>query len=144
MRRLRGSTLGLISVATGVIAAVAVAIAWIPIMRERDRVALDDQQQRLQFVAALALDRAMTLAAGDRQPLFEAPARATPPDPAAVAALRQLVEPELQRISALAGVERILVFDGRSRLLAAYPPRPTAVYGDQVVDPALGACSRAP
>lgn len=144
MRRLRGSTLGLISVATGIIAAVAVAIAWIPIMRERDRVALDDQQQRLQFVAALAVDRAMTLAAGDRQPLFEAPARASPPDPAAVAALRQLVEPELQRISALAGVERILVFDGRSRLLAAYPPRPTAVYGDQVVDPALGACSRAP
>ncbi|MCK6506804.1 HAMP domain-containing histidine kinase [Myxococcota bacterium] len=142
MRLPRGSALTLISVATGVVAAVAVGTAWFPLIREREARALDDQARQLELVTLLAGDRLLSLLDTAGGPLLDSRLQAaSPPDAERVAVVRSASETSLQRIAALAELQRLLLVDPRGRLLASVPPRPVALYGDLVPDPALQACS---
>ncbi len=142
MRPASGNTLTIISVATGVLAAVGVALAWLPILRERDALALADQASRLELVSLLAADRVVSLVGeGKGSSLRPTTSRSPPPEPERISSIRSLVEPSLQRILTLAGVQHILVLDGRLRLVSAVPSRPGAVYGDLIADPAVQACT---
>lgn len=141
MRLARGNTLTLISVTTGVVAAVGVALAWLPVLRERDAQALDDQASKLELMALLAADRVVSLVGeSEDSALQPTTSRSPPPSAEQIASIRAPVEPSLQRMLILAEVERVLVLDGRLRLVSAVPARPAAVYGDQVTDPAIVAC----
>jgi len=144
MRLPRGSALTLISVATGVVAAVAVGTAWFPLVREREMRALDDQARQLELVAALIVDRILSPTPDSPQPLLDEASRsAEPPDPERIALLRAAVEPSLTRIAILANVDRMLLVDTRGRLLGAEPARAASLYGDVSADPALSACDLA-
>ena len=141
MRLPRGSALTLISIATGVVAAVAVGTAWFPMVRDREMRALDDQAHQLQLVAALLVDRIMGQVAEGAHPLLDPSLQSPePPEAKRIAALRASVEPTLQRIAVLADVDRMILVDTRGRLLGAEPGRATASYGDVPADPVLSAC----
>lgn len=141
MRLPRGSALTLISVATGVVAAAAVGTAWFPLIREREARALDAQASQLKLVTLLAGDNLLSNVDATGKVMLDAGLQsAAPPDPVRVAAIRAVAETSLQRIAALADLERLLLVDPRGRLLAAVPTRPASLYGDLVPDPALQAC----
>lgn len=141
MRLPRGSAFTLISVATGVVAAVAVGTAWFPLIREREVRALDDQARQLELVTLLAMDRLMSQLGEGGAPLLDASMQAvTPAPPERTAAVRLAAETTLERIASLADLERMLLVDRRARLLGAVPPRPASLYGDIPPDPALDAC----
>lgn len=143
MRLPRGSAFTLLSIATGVVAALAVGTTWFPMMQERERRALDDQARELELVAALAMDRLVGELLETDPPLMQArpnDARDLPMPPEQVAEIRTRAEEAFGRTAMLADLERIFLVDRRGRLLASEPARPTAVYGDIVPDPALDAC----
>lgn len=141
MRLPRGSALTLISIATGVVAAVAVGTAWFPLIREREARALDAQARQLELVTLLAGDRLVSQLGDDGSPLLAEDMRSVAPPPAErITLVREAAETTLERVAALAEVDRLLLVDSRARLLAASPTRPTPLYGDIVPDPALEAC----
>ncbi|RME21408.1 MAG: HAMP domain-containing protein, partial [Deltaproteobacteria bacterium] len=143
MRIPRGSAFTLLSIATGIVAALAVGTTWFPMMRERQRQALDDQARELELVGLLAIDRLRDALAEGSTPLLRPPPPSAvdiPPAQEEVEEIRGRAEEVLSEITELADVERILLVDPRGRLLGATPPRPPSVYGDIVPDPAIDAC----
>ncbi|MCB9777209.1 MAG: HAMP domain-containing histidine kinase [Alphaproteobacteria bacterium] len=137
----RGSAFTLISIATGLVVAVAVALAWFPLVRERQGRALEDQAQKLEVVAALAVDRLLA-EYGDGPPLpaVDAPQGDVPMSPAELAEVRSRTEKALPGVVALADLKRVVVVDSRGRLIGSEPAKTPALYGDSVTDPAVAAC----
>lgn len=143
MRLPRGSAFTLLSLATGIVASLAVATSWLPMMQERERSALEDQARELELVAVLAMDRLEEALLGARPPLLverSLDKRDLPLPAEQVQDVRAEAEDAFGRITDLAQIESIMLVDRQGRLLAAQPARPAALYGDTLNDSGLASC----